>query len=145
MLIDHYEVESPDPILRALALMRGETAHPRRITQGIYEIGHFGSSTFLPSFNHWPELTDELNCYGVCDHYEQILNRAPSILVGGSRRFVITLCRVRKETQEAEGGWRWKKWGPYIGTQEPTTEFLYDEPVIQQVFVYHIYEKKETK
>ena len=33
-------------------------------------------------------------------------------------------------------GWRWHKWGPYIGTQDPQCEYLADEPEIKEVFVY---------
>ena len=38
------------------------------------------------------------------------------------------------------GGWRWRKWGPYIGVKTPTTEYLDDEPEIDSVLVYHLYE-----
>jgi hypothetical protein len=41
------------------------------------------------------------------------------------------------------GGWRWHKWGPYIGTQEPKCEYIHDEPEIEEVFTYHVYELKQ--
>lgn len=53
------------------------------------------------------------------------------------------LTPVRKADQTHDGGWRWNKWwGPYIGSQRPQFEYLYDEPEIDEVFCYHIYEKK---
>jgi hypothetical protein len=48
---------------------------------------------------------------------------------------------VIKANQSHEGGWRWHKWGEYIGKYEPQYEYLYDEPEIEKVYVYHIYEK----
>ena len=82
------------------------------------------------------------NAYGVCDNYQQILDQCPEI-VTGERRFVITLAEMRKDGQPDQGGWRWHKWGPYIGTHEPQCEYLHDEPVVENVFCFHIYEKKE--
>lgn len=44
---------------------------------------------------------------------------------------------VRAE-QSPEGGWRWHKWGEYIGDHTPTAEYLYDEPEIERVYVVSI-------
>ena len=85
----------------------------------------------------------DFNSYGVCDDFQQILDQCPEIVNSTGREFVITLAEMCKEDQPDWGGWRWHKWGPYIGTQEPTTEYLYDEPIIERVFCYHIYEKKK--
>lgn len=82
------------------------------------------------------------NAYGVCDNYQQILDQCKELVDSPTRQFVITLAEMCKEDQEPDGGWRWHKWGPYIGTQEPTTEYLFDEPIIERVFCFHIYEKK---
>lgn len=79
--------------------------------------------------------------YGVCDDYRQILEQCPDIL-SSDRQFVITLAEMCKSDQPDWGGWRWHKWGPYIGVHEPQCEYLYDEPEIEQVYCYHIYEKK---
>jgi hypothetical protein len=46
-----------------------------------------------------------------------------------------------KANQPKEDGWRWRKWGQYIGALEPTCEYIADEPHIDKVYVYHIYEK----
>jgi hypothetical protein len=49
---------------------------------------------------------------------------------------------VPKEPENAGrgGGWRWHKWGPYIGKGEPTTEYLDDEDGFADgVYVYHFY------
>lgn len=83
----------------------------------------------------------DFNAYGVCDHYQQVLDQCPEI-VTSERQFVITLAEMRKEWEDAEGGWRWHKWGAYIGTHDPQCEYLYDEPVIEAVFCFHVYEKR---
>lgn len=77
--------------------------------------------------------------YGVCDNYEQVLNQYPE-LQNSNKKFVVSLTPMTKSEEPESGGWRWHKWGEYIGEQNPTHEYLYDEPEIEEVFVYHIYE-----
>lgn len=48
--------------------------------------------------------------------------------------------KMERCEQYPEGGWRWHKWGPYIGVQNPQCEYLYDEKNIDVVYTYHIYE-----
>lgn len=75
--------------------------------------------------------------YGVCDSPEQVVERFPQ-LVADERPLLVYFTEVRREDQSPEGGWRWHKWGVYIGEREPTTEYLYDEPEIESVYVFHI-------
>jgi hypothetical protein len=79
--------------------------------------------------------------YGVCDTPEQVLAHVP-LLTTDPRRFIVFFTPpIRKHDQPAEGGWRWHKWGEYIGTQpQAECEYLYDEPHIDEVLVYHIVE-----
>lgn len=84
------------------------------------------------------DCSTHINSYGVVDSFDQLLSlydfeRDP-------RKFAIFLTPIFKENQEPEGGWRWSKWGPYYGTQKPQTEYLYDDPNIDLVFVFHIIE-----
>lgn len=141
MLIDEYRVHaaSADPILAMIAHVSGRPSGVRRLAEGVYEIGHFGSSHFLRGYDDSPEIT--INSYGVCDNYEQIIEQCPE-LDDPNRQFVITLTGIRKADEPSNGGWRWHKWGPYIGAFQPTTEYIHDEPEIEQVYVYHIYEKE---
>jgi hypothetical protein len=78
--------------------------------------------------------------YGVCDRIDNLLEFIPE-LTSTEREFVVLLHKITKSDQPNEGGWRWHKWGDYIGTQTPTTEYIYDEPEIEVVYCYHIYEK----
>lgn len=80
--------------------------------------------------------------YGVCDNWEQIVETWPE-LEDDPRHFIIALQEIRRDEQPERGGWRWHKWGEYIGTQDSQMEYLHDEPEIETVYVFHIYEIKE--
>lgn len=112
----------------------------RRIKQGVYEIAHFGSTAYLPGYEHWVDGLP-VSGYGVCDSVDQLLKKCPELEADPDRQFVVTVHTIDKATQPQEGGWRWHKWGEYIGDQRPTTEYIAHEPVIERVLVYHIYEK----
>jgi len=74
--------------------------------------------------------------YGVCDNYQQVLDRYPE-LNDVNRKFVLSLCKISKKENS---GWRWHKWGKYIGVQNSQCEYIDDESEIEEVYVYHIYE-----
>jgi len=80
----------------------------------------------------------ELSSYGVVDSVEQLFSYYD--FDGDSRNFCIGFQRVDRDISNKGrgGGWRWHKWGPYIGHQKPTTEYLDDEEFIDHVFVYDI-------
>jgi hypothetical protein len=142
MLIDEPRVLVRDPILEMIGSANGNR-QSSRLQQGIYQITHFGSSHFLrDGYEEYPEDLP-VNCYGVCDTVEQLLAACPELEGDPERQFVVTLTPVLKANQPDEGGWRWHKWGPYIGTHTPTTEYLCDEPDIDGVLIYSIYEKSK--
>ena len=143
MLIDDPAALAADPILNMVATVNGSEPS-RRIRQGIYQIGHFGGSYFMAHLEHYPNI--EIGdfgpcCYGVCDSPEQLLATCPE-LESSPRRFVVSMNRLLKARMHPEGGWRWHKWGPYIGEQKPECEYLFDEPTIEEVWTFHIYEAK---
>ena len=75
--------------------------------------------------------------FGVADNIEQVIdfyNKNECGLFSGNH--VISYFEVRKSPT---CGWRWHKWGPYIGTQEPQCEYLADEPEIEKVICFSIY------
>jgi len=90
----------------------------------------------------WLIDTGNHSSYGVCDSVEQFLasdiykfyNELPY-------EFVASLVEVKKSDQENDG-WRWHKWGPYIGTYEKQHEYLRDEEGIESVFCFHISVRK---
>lgn len=101
--------------------------HYRRATAGEVDISSFDWSKWAPD-------------YGVCDNYHQILVKYP-VIESDPRPFLIYMMLIRREDQPERGGWRWHKWGKYIGTYEPKYEYLYDEDV-DQVYVYRIVQLK---
>lgn len=105
---------------------------------GVYEYWNF-NSPYLPNYNfkHIYEV------YGVCDNYQQIFERDENIqpyISDKSKKYIILLTYVDKSQQPDTGGWRWCKWGEYIGDYNSVAEYLYDEPEIEGVFVYQLFE-----
>jgi hypothetical protein len=137
MLVSHPAILKTDLILKLVAEVNGRTRPSQELVTGIYEIPHFGSSD-------WPQgvKRDEHNFInakrGVCDSWEQVVEHHR--LGEDIRKFVVTLTPIDRATEPPSGGWRWHKWGPYIGTQKPQCEYLYDEPLITRVYVYAVYE-----
>lgn len=78
--------------------------------------------------------------YGVCDSWEQIFEKISELRYyqESKEKFVIFLCAIRKEDQPEEGGWRWCKWGKYIGEQRRRCEYLVDEPEIEKVYTFQV-------
>jgi hypothetical protein len=119
---------------------------PQALRAGVFLIGHFNGDEILPGkWERWPELSgfaddNRTNCHGVCDDVQQLLDRCPMLMNDPDREFAITLTEVRRDEQPASGGWRWHKWGPYIGIHDPQHEYLYHEAGIERVFCYHVYE-----
>lgn len=130
-----------EPILSLIALAQGKQSGARKIRDGIYEVSHFGSSDFMRGWEEYADLGQH-NSYGVCDGADNLLEAMP-ILQDPVRQFVVTLTKVERDlTNKGQGGgWRWHKWGPYIGKHEPKMEYLDDEPDIDHVYCYHVYEK----
>jgi hypothetical protein len=154
MLVDIPSQRS-NQILDVVAALSGGVSGAIAERKGIYRIGHFGSSDWPGPRNQWehyPEFPDvDTNegakyrgCYGVCDTVEQVLALYPE-LENSERKFVVTLTEIRRAYQDPSGGWRWHKWGDYIGTHDIQHEYLYDEEGIEAVLVYHIYENCPPK
>lgn len=88
------------------------------------------------------EPTSWINSYGVADNLQQIKDYYKEFIDDSERIFVIGYSIITRdlENKGQGGGWRWHKWGPYIGEKTPTTEYLDDEPEIDQVIIFHIHE-----
>ena len=82
-------------------------------------------------------MFDDSDCnlpYGVCDNASQILEHYQP-----KDDEVIILFPVIREYEPENYGWRWHKWGPYIGVHNPRYEYIYDEEEIDVVFCFSIY------
>lgn len=105
---------------------------------GMYLLNHWNFEVTHEVLDEYPD-TDQYNSYGVCDSPEQWKNLFAEYAVA-DKHYAVAFVRIAKDEQPAIGGWRWHKWGPYIGSQNPTCEYLYDEPEIDVVYTYHVYE-----
>lgn len=157
-----------DPHVNAvLSMIGGGSPLPERTTRGgVFLIRHFSLGNLLtfpePRFDYeYPEFQDRyhecipadqddvedgqdhgyFNSYGVCDSPEQLMEFVGDLLDQDEREFVVSVTHIPKKKQPAKGGWRWHKWGPYIGTGKSQCEYLSDEPGFEDgVFVYHVYQ-----
>lgn len=89
----------------------------------------------------WPKI-DGLDCYGVVDTPEYFAEKFGKLLNADPRPLVVLFSYVHKDigNKGKGGGWRWHKWGEYIGEGEPTTEYLDDEEKFDDgVYTYHVY------
>jgi hypothetical protein len=82
--------------------------------------------------------------YGICDEPEQFINKFEKIIADHKDTFVVTFTLIAKKDQPKQDGWRWGKWGPYIGNKIPQFEYLYDEPEIEEVVIYAVWKVLEN-
>lgn len=85
--------------------------------------------------------------YGVADSIDQINEYFKEEIEDLERKYFITVTPVfqEKENKGQGGGWRWHKWGKYIGNLNPQCEYLDDEDFgedFQYVICFHLYEVK---
>jgi hypothetical protein len=127
-----------------IAMANGNTPGFEQLEDGFVQIGHFSLCHMIDKYelkDEWPVIDRMPNCYGVCDTPQQFIRRYKKTLSKSKRKFIVSFTEISKDKQSPSGGWRWHKWGPYIGTQKPTgCEYIYDEPKIERVFCYHILE-----
>lgn len=114
------------------------------IETGMYEISHFSMGKLIGGIKEeYPEFKDEekwLGAYGICDSVEQVKKTYKRYLKDPDKNYCIGFTKIIKSEEPSEGGWRWHKWGEYIGTKNPQCEYIYDEGAsIKEVYVYHIF------
>jgi hypothetical protein len=110
-----------------------------KVETGVFYTILNGEKLFFPGTNPYPEFDDYRNNYGVCDNADQIKRHYPEVMES-DRKFVICMVPIFKHHQPPRDGWRWEKWGEYIGDLVPQCGYLYDEPEIEVVFVFTIIE-----
>ena len=90
---------------------------------------------------YWCDYGVADNASQVLDYYEHLLKEHGDYM--NDRKFIIQMTPIFRENQPECGGWRWHKWGMYIGEFEPKRKYLYDEQGIDYVWVFNILEVKE--
>jgi hypothetical protein len=134
-----------NPQMNAILSLIGQGGRPKKVEDGIFisKSFSFGNSIIGEKDEYFDFGEDEngkyLGSYGVCDSIEQVKEAYAKWFNDEKLRFCVSFTSVKKSEQPADGGWRWHKWGEYIGDKDPQHEYLYDEEGIEEVFVYHIY------
>lgn len=85
--------------------------------------------------------------YGVADSIEQIKEYYKDEVSDTEKKYCLALTPVwqEKENKGRGGGWRWHKWGEYIGKLNPQCEYLDDEDFgddFQHVITFTLYAVK---
>lgn len=118
-----------------------------RIETGFYWASNFGNllRDFGYKIQDFPECDspgDWTNSYGVADTLDQVKEYLKPFIDHPTRMFIVSMDKVVRdpENKGRGGGWRWHKWGPYIGTFEHQCEYLDDEEGIDQVLLFHVTE-----
>lgn len=147
------EFSDPDPVInKILSIIGNGSVAPRHLSTGCYEITHFSADQLIKNHlvrdkngNDFDAQFFDLgshSSYGVADNPAQVLDILGEHLNKPGKYYCVFFTWMRKSEQSPTGGWRWHKWGEYIGTQDPQCEYLYDEPLIDEVVVYHVYQVK---
>ena len=106
--------------------------HPHwRPMKGIYE-GPFSDPNFMYLlYDEFIKIDRQpiFEAYGVADNIEQILNYHKEEFIDTPEKYILFYTKIyqHKENAGEWGGWRWHKWGPYIGNLNPQCEYLDDE------------------
>lgn len=130
----------------ALVAMMGDGRTERVIERGLIEHRHHNPELTWALDTRWTRMDDldaaclPLGSYGVGDSPEQIMGRYRDILERAPEPICISVVHVLKNPAEPGAGWRWRKWGEYIGEGTPTVEYLNDEPGFADgVWVYSVF------
>jgi hypothetical protein len=118
---------------------------PYKVETGIFADCNFNFTNAIPhtARRETSRLPHELDAYGVVDSIEQWKKIYWPLMDprhDGGRHFAVGFTTVRKSKQPRTGGWRWHKWGPYLGDHSPECEYLYNEPSIKRVETFVVVE-----
>lgn len=140
MLVD--PIIKNDNFLKSMNTLMGQGTH-KRIQKGIYNWWDFSNFLEIDFDHQCPILPIDIPCYGVCDSIEQFLQRYQELLENSEKNYAISFSHIAKkpENKGNGGGWRWHKWGGYIGDGTPEHEYLDDEEGFNDgVCIYHVYQ-----
>lgn len=145
MLVDPILAEfDPGSMSAFLTSVIGKGREPKRLDKGVWQWPHWNPDIDLgvrPLIDAEFDYDAPVSTYGVCDSPEQLLARYD--FEADPRTLFISMVEIRRENEPPDGGWRYHKWGDYIGTQNPQQEYLYDDKHIERVWTYHVYELVE--
>lgn len=125
----------------------------QKLQDGVILVQDFNFNHVIEMFSEWEEdVSKSYSCvmynenyystYGVADNLQQVLDYGKCFIESNDKYFLV-LVPVIRLNQPKEGGWRWHKWGDYIGKYDRRCEYLYDEEGIEIVYVFHFYAIKK--
>lgn len=87
--------------------------------------------------------------YGVADNASQVLDYFDDLChehaeYMENHKFIILMTPIFKDSTKPFSGWRWHKWGRYIGKFDHRCEYLNDEVGIDYVYVFKILEVQKS-
>lgn len=130
-------------------MLKNPKINKKPIVEGVFEIDGFNFEYMfkMPKLEYpldyeykYPQF-EKIYSDGVCDTIEQFIAKIVPVLEADERTFCASLTHIEKDPSNAYkgGGWRWHKWGPYIGDHEHHEEYLDDEEGFENgVYVYRI-------
>lgn len=136
-----------DPILQMVCSVNQRNNVVVKLDTGMYQIGHWNPEFVTPNklSSGWEtdlhligKNGDYFGNGGGCDYPGQVLECID--LSRYSEQLVIFYVQINRKDQPQDGGWRFHKWGDYIGKHTIEYEYLYDQKDIDMVFTYHIYQ-----
>lgn len=137
-----------NPVMRAIIAITGGSGGLTRIDRGIYDGAGFNFRHFLNQ-RQWEDFLDDepgpCPSYGVADSIDQWRSLYEAKVEADAHEYCVGFTEVRRAEQPLEGGWRWHKWGEYVGTREPQCEYLHDEPEIESVVTFAVMRRKNGR
>lgn len=108
---------------------------------GVYEFRDFQSYNFVGRPKQYYYESDdgfEWSISGVCDNYNQVKEVYDELLSNETKKYIIVLYKFQQKFEPVRWGWRWKKFGNYIGKHNIQHKYLYDEDLsdINQDYIY---------
>lgn len=145
-MIEEVKMGRPDAnMAMVLSIIGGGQAMPDQVEPGILVATHWNVGDLLGSTwdKYWFSDDETLPpSYGVCDSIDQFKAKYLDRLKGDDQhQYAVSFVVVRKVDQDPRGGWRWHKWGEYIGEREPQHEYLYDEDGIDEVYTFAVHRR----
>ena len=135
--------------LMGILSLIGQGGKAEELETGIFISPSFSfGNSIINDKNEYFDFQNEgeyLGAYGVCDTVEQVKEKYSKWLNDTELKFCISFTKVTKSEQDANGGWRWHKWGEYIGKLNPQCEYLDDEDFgddFQYVITFTLYAVK---
>lgn len=114
------------------------------VPEGVFVSGLNWSIELEGMTIHRIDTLDEMSAwgYGLCDNAEQAVKVYHQLISDGygdeNFIYILVLSPITRKNQPEEGGFRYHKWGEYIGVQNLQHEYLYDDKHIDLVYFYSI-------